>query len=250
MVFTAFARLLVFFALIFSLNAVAEEFVVPPLRAPVNDVADLLSSHTEQALDSALRQVQRQGGTQISVLTLPNLAGLSIEQASIRVVDQWKLGTAENDNGVLFLIAKQERRVRIEVGQGLEGSLTDAHSKRIIDQRVTPLFREGDFDAGTLVGIVGIVERTNPELDVAKLFSAADVREKKPAREGTLGSIFKILFIVLFLLFAMGRRFFLLGALIGGSRHSGFGGGGFSGGGGGFSGGGGGFSGGGASGGW
>ncbi len=100
--------------------------MVPALRSAVTDQAGILSPATRQQLESALRQIQKIGGTQLAVLTVPDLAGLTIEQASIRVVDAWKLGSKKDDKGLLLMVARDERKVRIEVGQGLEGVLTDA----------------------------------------------------------------------------------------------------------------------------
>jgi uncharacterized protein len=144
------------------------------------------------------------------------------------------------------MVAKAERRIRIEVGQGLEGNLPDAHAKRIIDEAMTPLFRSGNVDQGILVGVYQIAQRVHPDLDVVPLFQGSPQRDWQTAhRSGRgIGALLTILFLLLLLFGGRGMG----GALLGGSR-GGYGGGGF-GGGGGFSGGGGGFSGGGASGGW
>ncbi len=230
-------------------GADAAEFEVPSLRAAVTDQAGILSPVTRQRLESALRELQKAGGTQLAVLTLPNLAGLTIEQASIRVAEAWKLGSAEADNGVLLLVARDERRVRIEVGQGLEGALTDAYSKRIIDEGITPLFRAGDMDGGVTVGVYQIARITNPDVDLRPYFEGQ--LRQRGARPSGARSPWQTLFSVVLLiaLFSM-RMGFLPFLFLGGGRSrggsGGFGGGGF----GGFSGGGGGFSGGGASGGW
>jgi uncharacterized protein len=243
-------RVLAFIVLVAG-SAGAVEFVVPALRSAVTDKAGILSPATRQQLESALRQLQRVGGTQLAVLTLPDLAGLSIEQASIRVVDEWKLGTAQGDNGVLLLVARDERQVRIEVGQGLEGVLTDAYAKRIIDEGVTPLFRQGDMNGGVTVAVYQIARLTNPDLDL-KPYLEGQLRQRGPRAGGEARSPLHTLFVLLLLAFVFSTRmgflpFLFLGGM-GGSRRGGFSGG--SGGFGGFSGGGGGFSGGGASGGW
>ncbi len=239
------------FALLIAYSAGAAEFEVPALRSAVTDRAGILSPATRQQLESALRQLQRVGGTQLAVLTLPNLAGLTIEQASIRVVDEWKLGSKEADKGVLLLVARDERKVRIEVGQGLEGALTDAYAKRIIDEGITPLLRQGDMNGGITIGIYQIARITNPEVDL-KPYLEGQLRQGG-SRSRRARSPLQSLFAALLMLavFSMRVGFFPLFWL--GGRGFGRGGGGFSGGGGGFggfSGGGGGFSGGGASGGW
>jgi len=238
----------------FCLGAGAESFRVPPLRSAVNDRADMLSPAAKERIETALRALQQKGGTQLVVLTLPNLSGLSIEQASIQIVDAWKLGTAKDDNGVLLLIAKEERRMRIEVGQGLEGVLTDAYSKRIIDESIQPLFRAGDFDSGVLVGVYQIARITNPEVDLTPYLEGSSTQAHRRTGRSTPGPLGWLVFLLIAMPFWLlrwgmfgGRTYYR------GQRGSywgyGSGGGGF-GGGGGFSGGGGGFSGGGASGGW
>lgn len=231
-------------------------FEVPRLSGPVVDKAGLLTRDTEQQISAALQSLRKQGGAQIAVLTVPNMDGLTIEQASIQVVDEWKLGDEKRDDGVLLMVAAEERRMRIEVGQGLEGNLPDAYAKRIIDESMTPLFRAGNADQGILVGVYQIAQRAHPDVDVKALFGS-DTQNWRDAHRKSRGGIglLPILFL-LFLLFA-GRGLrrggmggfvggMLLGSMVSGGRGGGFGGGG----GGGFGGGGGGFSGGGASGGW
>lgn len=245
----------VMIALLCFSTAHADSFTVPKMRGPVMDRADILHGTTERSLESALRKLWKDTDTQLVVLTVPSLGGVAIEQASIEVVEQWQLGRKETDKGVLLLVAPQERRMRIEVGQGLEGVLTDAHAKRIIAEQMTPLFVEGDYDSGVVVGVHEILTRTNPNFDFKNSMDAQHFRQpRKRAASG--GSIFSMLLPFLFwgiLLAALstqrssrhrrGASWFPLGG--------GLGGGGFGGGlGGGFGGGGGGFSGGGASGGW
>ncbi len=239
----------------------ADDFRVPPLRGPVNDEARMVSSKFEGALGSALKKLYEGRGTQISVLTVENLGGLSIEDASIRVVDEWKLGGQKSDRGVLLMLAKSERTIRIEVGQGLEGDLTDAHSKRIIDEAMVPLLRSGHVEAALLVGVSQIVSRTDPDFDFKSMVEQGGFSYQPRGKKGI--SIFEILLFLFIFLVVVGSRGGLLGFLLGVGlgRHSrgglgrysgGLGGGlgGGFGGGGGWSGGGGGFSGGGASGRW
>jgi uncharacterized protein len=121
---------------------------VPYLSGRVNDQADLLGDSFETGLDGRLRQLEEETGAQVAVLTIPSLEGDPIEDFSIRVVETWHLGRAGADDGVLILVVRDDRRMRIEVGYGLEGVLTDAQSGRIIDGLMAPRFRSGDFEGG------------------------------------------------------------------------------------------------------
>lgn len=241
----------------FSFNTyAAADFKVPPLSGPVVDQANMLSPSFKRQLTQSLYDLRKLSGgdiLEIAVLTVPDLGGLPIEQASIQVVDEWKLGGAKHDNGLLLMIAEKERKIRIEVGQGLEGSVTDAFSMQVIDS-MTPLFRSGQVNEGVLLGVMSIAQKALPDKDVSAIFGAqsnSEWEQKSNHRSG-LGYIPIIFFILIFLFGGRGTRNGLLAAFLlggmGGSGRRGGGGGGF--GGGSFGGGGGGFSGGGASGGW
>ena len=229
-------------------------FDVPRLTGPVVDRAGMLSAAAERQISSALQRLHQQpGGAQIAVLTVPDLGDETIEEASIRVVDAWQLGSKAGDKGILVMVAKAERRIRIEVGQGLEGDLPDAYAKRIIDEAMTPLFRSGNVEQGILVGVYQIAQRVYADLDVAALFQGGQRSDWRTSHRTRRGGVPLIPMLFLGLLLFAGRRRgggLLTGMLLGGMVGRGYGGGGFGGGGGGFSGGGGGFSGGGASGGW
>ena len=245
---------LIVFTLAFFLNATplpARD--VPALKARVNDYARMLSSYTEKQLDGILRDLEKTDSTQIVVLTIPSLEGEVMEEFSIKVADTWKIGQKGLDNGAILLIAKDDRQIRIEVGYGLEGSLTDLMSGRIIQNVILPRFRAGNFDQGVLDGVqamVGVVrgEYTAPE--------------KIPSRKGSkikgTHPIFIAWIFFIFIVIVLGKLRRIFGpkrsgrASRGAIFFGGLGGGGFSSGGfgGGFGGGGGGFGGGGASGGW
>lgn len=232
-------------------------FTVPRLTGPVVDNAGLINYSVQRELEALLRTAHQRGKIQLQILTVTSLEGESIEQASIQVTDQWKLGTAEADNGVLLMVAKDDRRVRIEVGQGLEGTIPDAYASRIIHDTILPLFRAGRFSEGIYAGALQILRLADPELmdQLGGQHAAAYSRQSGKGGSRYLSYIF-ILFIILM---AVSRTFrsFIFGMLLaGGGRWRGYdsyGGGGFGRGGwggGGWSGGGGGFSGGGASGSW
>ncbi len=173
--------------------------------------------------------------------------GDAIENFSIRAVDKWKLGSAKGDNGLLLVMAMAEKKIRIEVGQGLEGVVTDAQAGILI-QSLTPYFRRGDFSTGILVGVNGLLGLVGVQTQ------SASVGMNKQTKKKPIG-IFSLAFLVIFFIFEMLTRrrrgsALFYGAMLGGGLSSSSRSGGFSGGGGGWSGGGGGFSGGGASGGW
>ncbi len=256
-------------AVLFVATSAWAEFKVPQLTGPVVDQAGILSRRTERVLESALRALKDKSGTQITVLTVPSLEGLSIEEASIKVVDKWQLGKRGEDRGVLFMVAPQERRVRIEVGRGLEGDLTDVDSKRIIEESVLPLFRAGDYDSGVIVGVFQIAKKTDPEVDLTPYLEGKKRRvptTSDPTDDDDDDISTLVWFVILFIAYVVlvrgpGRRkFYRLGKTMGrwpddfggpwggGGFGGGFGGGGS--GGGRWGGGGGGFAGGGASGGW
>lgn len=126
---------------------------VPPLEARVTDLTGTLTQAEQAGLEAELAGFESRKGAQIVVLIVPSTEPEEIEQYSIRVVDAWKLGRAAPDDGALLLVAKDDRAMRIEVGRGLEGALTDLVSKRIISDTIAPYFRQGDFAGGIAAGI-------------------------------------------------------------------------------------------------
>jgi len=130
---------------------------VPPLRGHVNDYAGVLSPSAAQKLESQLASFAQTDSTQIVVLTVPSLEGDSLEDFSIRTAEAWKIGQKGKDNGAILIVAKEDRKIRIEVGWGLEGKLTDLVSGRIIRNEIAPLFRDGNFDGGIERGVSSIM---------------------------------------------------------------------------------------------
>jgi uncharacterized protein len=134
---------------------------VPPLVGRVVDQTGTLSSGDLAQLQSTLRNFEARKGSQIAVLIVPTTQPETIEQYSLRVAETWKIGRKKIDDGALLVVAKNDRKLRIEVGYGLEGALTDVTAKRIIDEIITPRFRSGDFSGGISAGIgriIGIVD--------------------------------------------------------------------------------------------
>jgi uncharacterized protein len=257
---------------------------VPALRGRVNDYAGILTPATVSSIEARLRDLEATDSTQIAVLTVPSLQGDSLEGFSIRVAEEWKIGRKKLDNGAILLVARDDRKVRIEVGYGLEGVLTDLVSGRIIDDIIKPAFRAGDYDRGLSDAVDAMIAVSRGEYQSQGAPIGAVGRERARAYGypvlfllffiGILGSIKRIVGGVAgSVLFPLAGLFFLpfglwillliplgfiaglilptamaLFGMSGGRHYGGWGGGGFSSGG--FGGGGGGFGGGGASGSW
>ncbi len=259
----------------------AAEVAVPPLKARVTDLTGTLQPEQMAGLQQTLQVFENRKGSQIAVLIVPTTQPETIEQYAIRVADAWKLGRKGVDDGVLLLIARNDRKLRVEVGYGLEGAIPDAVAKRIVSEIITPHFKQEDYYGGIQAGVERII----------KVIDGESLPEKKLSRSkdggGVSGDWLAIGFVLAVVLGGAMRA--LLGPFVGGlvagsvavvvawllfasllmalvaglfvfiftllGRHGGggwsSGGGGWSGGGGGgFSGGGGGFGGGGASGNW
>ncbi len=263
------------------------DVAIPSLKARVTDLTATLSSQQQAALEQTLAAFEARKGSQIAVLIVPTTQPEAVEQYAVRVEESWKLGRKGIDDGALLLVAKDDRKLRIEVGYGLEGVLNDATAKRIIADEITPRFKQGDFYGGINAG----VERMIKVIDGEPL-PPPKSRAQTASRGVDVNSLLFIGFILVFVVGGVLRAIFgrflgagivggiagfiawtfggavligiiaaviafivsLLGGARGGFGGGGFGGGGFSsggfGGGGGFSGGGGGSGGGGSSGSW
>jgi uncharacterized protein len=229
----------------------------PPLTGRVNDRAGLLSERDEQELEAALARFEAETTNQIVVVTVESLQGLPIEDYGYQLGRHWGIGQAGKDNGALLIVAPEEREVRIEVGYGLEGELTDAQSRTIIETGILPRFRQGDFAAGIKAGVAAMIETLGGSYDPALPQVQVRESERAPSPFPLAIALPIIMMIILSRLFGSrrrerrARRHDYGGPVIvpggWGGRRGGFGGGR---GGGGFSGGGGGFGGGGASGRW
>jgi uncharacterized protein len=137
---------------------------IPALQGRVNDYADMLSPAAEARIESTLERLETDKGSQVVVLTIDSLGAQALEDYSMRVAEAWKIGRGENDDGAILLIAEEDRKMRLEVGYGLEPVLTDAMSRRILDNVIAPSFRAGDFDGGVerAVGAIdGLVRGTS-----------------------------------------------------------------------------------------
>ena len=252
------APLLLALALLASALAEAAEPTFPPLTGRVVDQAGLLSERDQAELEAALARFEQATTNQIVVATLDSLQGLPIEDYGYRLGRHWGIGQEGKDNGALLIVAPEEREVRIEVGYGLEGELTDALSRTIIETRILPHFRQGDFAAGIRAGVAAMIGALGGSYD--PVLPPAQVGEREEAPFPLPLALALIILLILLLNRVLGGRRHGPGTpgyrgrrviLSGGDRDGGSSrGGGFGGGGGGFRGGGGGFGGGGASGRW
>jgi uncharacterized protein len=138
--------------------AAADVVPVPKLEARVTDLTGTLTAGEQSELEAQLKAFEERKGAQVALLMVQTTQPETIEQYSLRVAEAWKLGRAKPDDGALLLVAKQDRALRIEVGYGLEGALTDAVSRRIIADTITPLFRQGDFYGGVRAGLQQIMQ--------------------------------------------------------------------------------------------
>jgi uncharacterized protein len=167
---------------------------VPALTSPVTDLTGTLSAAERQALDAKLRDWQARTTNQLVVLVIATTAPESIEDYSIRVADAWKIGQKGVDNGAIFLVAKDDKRLRIEVGYGFEGVLTDVTSRRIIAETVAPLFKQGQFAAGINAGVDRIIAVVQDGKPLPPLSGATSA----PGRKSSGGNFdYGTLFIVL-----------------------------------------------------
>lgn len=139
---------------LFTLHSLHAELApVPALKSHVTDLTQTLTIEQQSQLEAKLATFEQQKGSQIAVLIIATTQPEAIEQYGIRVVDHWKLGREKQDDGVLLLVAKSDRKIRIEVGRGLEGAIPDIYAKRIISEVISPRFKQGDFSGGINAGV-------------------------------------------------------------------------------------------------
>jgi uncharacterized protein len=138
------------------ISSIAGALDVPPIRGRVSDYANVLQSNQIQVLEAQLAQLERDTGHQVAVLTIPTLSGEDLEGFSIRVAESWKIGKKGFDNGVILLVAVKDRRLRLEVGYGLEGVIPDAIAKRVTADYIVPYFRQQDYGGGIVAGIAAV----------------------------------------------------------------------------------------------
>ena len=222
-----------------------------PLRAEnrrqptgyVTDEARLLNQQTRESLESVLADLEQKTSAQVAVVTVPSLDGRDVSEFAADLFKRWGIGKKGKDNGVLFLIAPNERKMRIEVGYGLEGLIPDSVAGRIMDEQVLPYFKGGEPNSGVLMGTISIAQTIARDAHVT-LSEPALPQESRPlrARGGFAQNLFSFIIFIVFLIAVIRHPWLLLlflGGRGGGWSGGGFGGDGFGGFGGGSSGGGG-----------
>jgi uncharacterized protein len=194
------ARLGAGLLLLLSAALASADVAVPPLTARVTDLTGTLSGGAVARIEAKLADLEAKKGSQVAVLIVPTTQPEEIEQYGIRVADAWKLGRKGVDDGAILLVAKEDRRVRIEVGQGLEGALPDAIANRIITETITPQFKLGDYDGGVEKGIDKMISVVNGE--------PLPQPDKKWERHNGLGNMLPFLLVIVFVLSGVLRAIF------------------------------------------
>lgn len=171
------------------------QIAVPPLKSRVTDLTGTLDASARQVLESRLEELEKAKGSQLAVFLVPTTQPETIEQYGLRVAEAWKLGRKGVDDGVLLLVAKQDRTLRIEVGYGLEGAIPDAVAKRVIEEVIVPRFKQGDYPGGIDAGVNALLKLINGEpLPEAK----------KPGSSGNAGGIDNVLSMAMVFIFVVG----------------------------------------------
>lgn len=185
---------------------------VPQLKGRVNDYAGMLSPNSAKALEQKLAAFERETSNQVVLLTIPSLDDETIEGYAIKVAEAWKPGQKEKGNGVILILAKKEKKIRIEVGTGLQGALPDITSGQIIRTNMAPHLKRGDLDTGIVAGIDGIISATKGEFKA----TPADRKATKKRKSG-YGTFILLLVVAVTVVAAAGSSSRTAGTLAGGA---------------------------------
>jgi uncharacterized protein len=210
------ARVFVLALLLFWASAAIAEVAVPPLTGRIVDLTGTLSADEIARQSQRLKDLQTRKGSQVAVLIVPTTQPETIEQYSLRVAEAWKVGRRKIDDGALLVIAKNDHKLRIEVGYGLEGALTDVSARRIIDEVIVPRFKAGDFDGGVAAGLTRMIG----VIDGEPLPAPAPEAEHTEIDAGVLGFIFSPFGLLIYAAIAAIMRG-LFGRLLGSTATAG-----------------------------
>jgi uncharacterized protein len=199
--------LVVLLAALLLNTAQADDFAkIPPLTAHVTDSAGMLNANQRAALENVLQEYETRTGSQIAVLLVSSTAPEAIEQYGIRVADAWKIGRKGVDDGAILIVAKDNpkalRRLRIEAGRGVQGVLTDAQSKRILQDVIAPHFRQNDFYGGLVAGVSAITSLLDQEH-----FAPPSAHQARGAEEPGFGDTLPFVVFFVIVIVAMSRVF-------------------------------------------
>lgn len=196
---------------------------IPQLNQPIIDQANLLTAEQNQSLSQYIRQIYDSGKAQIGMVIVPSTGQEDIFSYSMRIADQWKLGTAKHDNGLLIVVAVNDRRIQILTGYGLEGVLPDIMTHRIIQNQITPYFKQGQYAQGLQSGLEEINRILSQDPDVARQAAEslkeqqAAAHQKQQGMQSALGISIVILVIAVVLSAVIGRKISALGAGVAGT---------------------------------
>lgn len=219
--------LLAAFAFLFLAPRAAAELPSSPTGF-VTDQAQVLPANQRSALEALLRELERKTSAEVAVVTLLSLDGRPVEDVAVELYKKWGIGKSDRDNGVLFLVAPTERRLRLEVGYGLEGLIPDGRAGRILDEAVLPSFKAGDVSRGVIAGAVRVAQIVAQDAGVTLEGGGGAA----PARRSRKGSLISTILLFIFALIFIRNPWLLLFFLASGrGGGGGFGGGGFGGGG-------------------
>lgn len=207
--------LIAFFLLLFSNSLFSTNY--PTYHGYVNDYANLIDPQKESQINSMISSLEKNTSVEIAVLTVDDLAGLDIETYAVELFEKWKIGKRDLDNGILILVSKNDRQVRIEVGYGLEGKIPDLVANDIIENQMIPQFKKGDFGEGIFDAVDRISSIVDPNSTSVSQTSYYSNSSDSPLEIVCCISLFLLFLIILF----------LFGGASGGSRY--YGGGGFGG---------------------
>ncbi|MET3589951.1 uncharacterized protein ABID23_001042 [Bartonella silvatica] len=203
-------------------NATYAQTKFPPLTGYVNDVACLLDNETKQNLTEKLAKLEEKAGDQIVIVTLPTLSGNDIETYSNSLFRRWRLGQKQINNGVLFIIAPNERETRIEVGYGLEGVLTDALSAVIVNTFALPNFHEGNYQKGiveTVHAIIKIITESDSDFSfrIRQKAKLVEAQRHQAEKEEMIANA--IIFLILFIMFGLPLLAMIFGKKVGPQKY-------------------------------
>lgn len=183
-------------ALLLSVMSWGQDIKIPSLRSPVMDEAHLMHPAQRQKLEGLIYSLYQQKGPQITVLTVDDLQGYPIEEFSIRVAEKWQLGLKKVGNGLLILISKNDRKMRIEVGEGIEGEITDVETHRWIQNYMVPAFRQNDYYAGIGQVILRVAEKFEIDLGQGRVVSRSRAHQHRANSPFNLALPFIVLILV------------------------------------------------------